>query len=81
MSALTPEVLAQAQAVANVLDHEDHDEAVRVALELVSPLLEARARLALAEQAVTAATKEQTAARWALSYAEMRVRAAVEATK
>jgi hypothetical protein len=43
MSFVTPEILAKAQDVANAVDHEDHDEAVRVALEAVTPLIAARA--------------------------------------
>jgi len=43
MSALTARILAEAQHVANEVDHEDHDEAVRVALELAAPLIAARA--------------------------------------
>ena len=43
MSEVTPDILALAQAAANEVDHEDHDEAVRVALEAAAPLLMAQA--------------------------------------
>lgn len=39
---VTKAILEAAQEVANEVDHEDHDEAVRVALDVAAPLIEAK---------------------------------------
>lgn len=43
MGWINPYILKAAQDVANEVDHEDHDEAVRVALEVAVPLILAQA--------------------------------------